>query len=72
MCRQIEKLREENLELVQKLATQEEALRCSHQQLEQRSSECQALTRQLEAALLDVKQQVQCYSLSINYQFTLR
>uniref|UniRef100_H3DBJ6 Outer dense fiber protein 2-like n=1 Tax=Tetraodon nigroviridis TaxID=99883 RepID=H3DBJ6_TETNG len=55
---QIERLRDENLELVQKLATQEEALRCSHQQLEQRSSDCQALTRQLEAALLDVKQQV--------------
>lgn len=55
-------MREENLELVHKLATQEEALRCSHQQLEQRSSDYQALSRQLEATLLDVKQQVQCYS----------
>lgn len=58
----MENLRQENLELVQKLGTQEEALRCSHRQLEQRSLECQALSRQLEAALLDVKQQVQSYS----------
>ncbi|TWW73756.1 Outer dense fiber protein 2-like [Takifugu flavidus] len=58
VCRQMENLRQENLELVRKLGTQEEAFRCSNRQLEQRTSECQALRRQLEEALLDVKQQV--------------
>ncbi|XP_056913139.1 outer dense fiber protein 2-like isoform X3 [Takifugu flavidus] len=56
--KQMENLRQENLELVRKLGTQEEAFRCSNRQLEQRTSECQALRRQLEEALLDVKQQV--------------
>ncbi|KAM7400419.1 hypothetical protein PAMA_004892 [Pampus argenteus] len=51
-------LHQENLELVRKLAAQEEAFGYSNRQLDQRSSECQALSRQLEAALSDVKQQV--------------
>lgn len=45
--------------LVQRLTDQEEALSYSNRQLDQRSSECQALSRQMEAALSDVKQQVQ-------------
>ncbi|KAM6989917.1 protein BCAP-like isoform 1-T1 [Tautogolabrus adspersus] len=56
--KQMEKLQQENLELVRRLAAQEEALTYSNRQLDQRSSECQALSRQLEAALSDVKQQV--------------
>ncbi|KAG7454153.1 hypothetical protein JOB18_030326 [Solea senegalensis] len=56
--RQMDKLQQENLELVRRLAAQEEALSYSNRQLDQRSSESQALGRQLEAALLDVKQQV--------------
>lgn len=59
VCRQIDKLQQENLELVRRLAAQEEALGYSNRQLEQRMSECQALSRQLEAALAHVKQQVQ-------------
>lgn len=57
--RQMDKLQQENLELVRRLAAQEEALSYSNRQLDQRSSECQALSRQLEAALSDVRQQVQ-------------
>ncbi|XP_069548372.1 outer dense fiber protein 2-like isoform X1 [Brachyistius frenatus] len=56
--RKMDKLKQENLDLVQRLAAQEEALSYSNRQLDQRSSECQALSRQLEAALSDVKQQV--------------
>ncbi|XP_051258328.1 outer dense fiber protein 2-like isoform X2 [Dicentrarchus labrax] len=56
--KEMEKLQQENLELVRRLAAQEEALGYSNRQLDQRSSECQALSRQLEAALSDVKQQV--------------
>ncbi|XP_069367053.1 outer dense fiber protein 2-like isoform X2 [Paralichthys olivaceus] len=56
--KQMERLQQENLELVRRLAAQEEALSYSNQQLDQRSSESQALTRQLEAALSDVQQQV--------------
>lgn len=59
VCRQVDKLQQENLVLIQRLAAQEEALSYSNQQLDQRSSECRALSRQLEAALSDVKQQVQ-------------
>lgn len=59
ICRQMDKLQQENLELVRKLAAQEEALGYSTRQLDQRSAECQALNRQLEAALSDVRQQVQ-------------
>ncbi|XP_044074818.1 outer dense fiber protein 2-like isoform X2 [Siniperca chuatsi] len=56
--KQMDKLHQENLELVRRLAAQEEALSYSNRQLDQRSSESQALSRQLEAALSDVKQQV--------------
>uniref|UniRef100_A0A3Q3K8J0 Outer dense fiber protein 2-like n=1 Tax=Monopterus albus TaxID=43700 RepID=A0A3Q3K8J0_MONAL len=56
--KQIDELQQENLELIRRLAAQEEALSYSKKQLDQRSSECQALSRQLEAALSDVKQQV--------------
>ncbi|XP_039998789.1 outer dense fiber protein 2-like [Xiphias gladius] len=56
--KQMDKLQQDNLELVRRLAAQEEALSYSNRQLDQRSSECQALSRQLEAALADVKQQV--------------
>lgn len=59
VCRQVEKLQQENMELVRSLAAQEEALAYSNRQLDQRSSECLALSRQLEAALADVRQQVQ-------------
>lgn len=52
------------MELVRRLAAQEEALSYSNRQLDQRSAECQALSRQLEAALSDVKQQVQQMSVS--------
>uniref|UniRef100_A0A8D3DVK3 Outer dense fiber protein 2-like n=1 Tax=Scophthalmus maximus TaxID=52904 RepID=A0A8D3DVK3_SCOMX len=55
---QMDKLQQENLELVRRLAAQEEALSYSNRQLDQRSSECQALSRQLEAAISDVRQQV--------------
>ncbi|XP_030608267.1 outer dense fiber protein 2 isoform X1 [Archocentrus centrarchus] len=56
--KEMDKLQQENLELVRRLAAQEEALSYSNRQLDQRSSECQALSRQLEAALADVRQQV--------------
>ncbi|RVE61905.1 hypothetical protein OJAV_G00176470 [Oryzias javanicus] len=56
--KQMDRLQQENLELVRKLAYQEEALSYSKGQLDQRASECQALNRQLEAALSDVRQQV--------------
>lgn len=59
VCRQVEKLQQENMELVRSLAAQEEALAYSNRQLDQRSSECLTLSRQLEAALADVRQQVQ-------------
>lgn len=55
----MDRLQQENEELIRRLAAQEEALSYSNQQLDQRSSECQALSRQLEAALSDVRQQVQ-------------
>ena len=54
----MEELQQENLELVRRLAAQEEALGYSNRQLDQRSSDCQALSRQLEAALSDVRLQV--------------
>lgn len=54
----MDELKQENLELVRKLAAQEEALSYSSRQLDQRSAECQALNRQLEAALADVREQV--------------
>ncbi|XP_022046851.2 outer dense fiber protein 2-like isoform X2 [Acanthochromis polyacanthus] len=56
--RKMENVQQENLELVRRLAAQEEALSYSNRQLDHRSSECQALSRQLEAALSDVRQQV--------------
>ncbi|XP_070775004.1 outer dense fiber protein 2-like [Enoplosus armatus] len=56
--KQMDTLQQENLELVRRLAAQEEALSYSNRQLDHRSSESQALSRQLEAALSDVKQQV--------------
>ncbi|XP_074543934.1 protein BCAP-like isoform X2 [Halichoeres trimaculatus] len=56
--KKMEKLQQENLELVRRLAAQEEALSYSNRQLDQRTSESQALSRQLEAALSDVRQQV--------------
>ncbi|XP_004079546.1 outer dense fiber protein 2 isoform X2 [Oryzias latipes] len=56
--KQMDRLQQENLELVRRLAYQEEALSYSKGQLDQRSSECQTLNRQLEAALSDVRQQV--------------
>ncbi|XP_075877791.1 outer dense fiber protein 2-like isoform X2 [Nelusetta ayraudi] len=55
---QLENLQQENLELVRSLAAQEEAVAYSNRQLDQRSTECQAFSRQLEAALVDVRQQV--------------
>lgn len=51
-------MQQENQELVHKLIGQEEALQYSSRSLEQRSTECQALNRQLEATLADVRQQV--------------
>lgn len=45
--------------LVRSLAAQEETVAYSNRQLDQRSSECQAFSRQLDAALVDVRQQVQ-------------
>lgn len=56
--KQMEELHGENQELVRRLAGQEEALHYSSRQLEQRSADCQALNRQLEAAVADVRQQV--------------
>ncbi|XP_029309715.1 LOW QUALITY PROTEIN: outer dense fiber protein 2-like [Cottoperca gobio] len=56
--KKMDTLQQENLELVRRLAAQEEGVSYSNRQLDRRSSECQALSRQLEAALSDVKQQV--------------
>ncbi|KAJ8366638.1 hypothetical protein AAFF_G00348160 [Aldrovandia affinis] len=56
--RRVEEVELENRELVHKLSGQEEALQYSSGQLQQRSSECLSLTRQLENALADVKQQI--------------
>lgn len=57
-CRQVDKLVQENMELMRRLTAQEEALSYSNRQLQQQSAESQALGRQLEAALSDVAQQV--------------
>lgn len=65
VCRKMDQLHQENLELVRKLAAQEEAFSYSDRQLDQRSTECKALSRQLEAALSDVKQQVQLLLLEL-------
>lgn len=54
----MDRLQQENSELIRRLSTQEEAVGYSNRQLDQRSSECQALGRQLDATLSDVKQQV--------------
>eukprot|EP00063_Salmo_salar_P021159 XP_013995994.1 PREDICTED: outer dense fiber protein 2-like isoform X1 [Salmo salar] len=56
--KQMEELQGENQGLVRRLAGQEDALRYSSRHLEQRSADCQALNRELEAALADVRQQV--------------
>ncbi|XP_043989948.1 outer dense fiber protein 2-like isoform X2 [Gambusia affinis] len=56
--RKVDQMQRENLELVRKLAAQDEALSYSNRQLHQRSSECEALNRQLEAALSDVREQL--------------
>ncbi|MEQ2172361.1 hypothetical protein GOODEAATRI_020273 [Goodea atripinnis] len=48
----------EKSESVKQLQFKEEALSYGNRQLDQRSSECQALNRQLEAALSDVREQV--------------
>ncbi|XP_041958406.1 outer dense fiber protein 2-like isoform X3 [Alosa alosa] len=56
--KRMEEAHAENRELVHRLGAQEEALHYSSRQLEQRSAECQALSRQLETALTDVRLQV--------------
>ncbi|XP_048845762.1 protein BCAP-like isoform X2 [Brienomyrus brachyistius] len=56
--RRVEELQQENTELVCRLANQEEALRYGETEQERRSAECASLSRQLEAALADVRQQV--------------
>ncbi|XP_063075450.1 outer dense fiber protein 2-like isoform X2 [Engraulis encrasicolus] len=56
--KRMEEAHAENRELVHRLAAQEEALHYSGRQLDQRSAEGQALSRQLETALTDVKMQV--------------
>ncbi|KAM8850349.1 outer dense fiber protein 2-like isoform 1-T2 [Spinachia spinachia] len=56
--KRVDTLQRENLELVRRLACQEESLSYSHLQLDPRPPEGQALSRQLEAALSDVRQQV--------------
>ncbi|KAM9720020.1 outer dense fiber protein 2-like isoform 1-T1 [Menidia menidia] len=56
--KKMEELQQENLELIRRLAAREEALSYSNQQLTQRSAECQALSRQLGAAIADVREQV--------------
>ncbi|XP_041132920.1 protein BCAP-like isoform X1 [Polyodon spathula] len=56
--RKIEDVQSENQKLVQQLSRQEEALHYSGKQLEERSAQSLALTRQLEAALADVRKQV--------------
>ncbi|KAF3858112.1 hypothetical protein F7725_011313 [Dissostichus mawsoni] len=54
----MDKLQQENLELVRRLAAQEESVSYSSRQLDQRSAESQAISRQLENALSDVRLQV--------------
>ncbi|XP_023674645.2 outer dense fiber protein 2-like isoform X2 [Paramormyrops kingsleyae] len=56
--RRAEEVQQENTELVRRLASQEEALRYGETEQERRSAECASLSRQLEAALADVRQQV--------------
>ncbi|XP_034039250.1 outer dense fiber protein 2-like isoform X1 [Thalassophryne amazonica] len=56
--KKIDELQQENQELVLRLAAREEALTCSNRELEQRSSECQTLSRQLDTVLSDAKLQV--------------
>ncbi|XP_067109475.1 protein BCAP-like isoform X2 [Osmerus mordax] len=56
--KRMDDMQQENQELLHKLIGQEEALQYSSRSLEQRSAECQALNRQLEATLADVRQQV--------------
>ncbi|KAK7945489.1 hypothetical protein WMY93_001217 [Mugilogobius chulae] len=54
----MDSLQQENAELIRRLGHQEEAVGLSNRELEQRSSECHALGRQLDSALSDVKEQV--------------
>ncbi|XP_033837814.1 outer dense fiber protein 2-like isoform X2 [Periophthalmus magnuspinnatus] len=54
----MDSLQQENSELIRRLGRQEEAVGFSNRQLDQRSSECHALSRQLDSALSDIKQQV--------------
>ncbi|XP_055007546.1 outer dense fiber protein 2-like isoform X2 [Boleophthalmus pectinirostris] len=54
----MDSLQQENTELIQRLGRQEEAVGISNRQLDQRSSECHALSRQLDSALSDVTQRV--------------
>nr|XP_046178010.1 protein BCAP-like isoform X1 [Oncorhynchus gorbuscha] len=56
--KQMEELQGENQGLVRRLAGQEDALHYSSRHLEQRSADCHALNRELEAALADIRQQV--------------
>ncbi|XP_029498854.1 outer dense fiber protein 2-like isoform X2 [Oncorhynchus nerka] len=56
--KQMEELQGENQGLVRRLAGQEDTLHYSSSYLEQRSADCHALNRELEAALADVRHQV--------------
>ncbi|XP_064416183.1 outer dense fiber protein 2 isoform X2 [Latimeria chalumnae] len=56
--RKLEEVTSQNRKLVEKLAKQEESLHHNELQFKERSKECSALTRQLEAALVDVRKKV--------------
>ncbi|XP_036409801.1 outer dense fiber protein 2-like [Megalops cyprinoides] len=58
MQRRMEEVQLENRELIHRLSVQEEALQYSGRLVEQRSADCHTLTRQLETALTDVRQEV--------------
>ncbi|XP_053739545.1 outer dense fiber protein 2-like isoform X1 [Synchiropus splendidus] len=60
--RRMELLCQEKCELERSLRAQEEAQSHSTKQLDERAATCQSLSRQLEAALLDVKHQVDAVS----------
>ncbi|KAM8839576.1 protein BCAP-like isoform 2-T2 [Synchiropus picturatus] len=60
--RRMELLCQEKCELERSLRAQEEAQSLSTKQLDERAATCQSLSRQLEAALLDVKHQVDAVS----------
>lgn len=57
-CRKVEDMRLENKEMSQALSSKEAGIRGVQQQLEEKSSECSVLSRQLQQTVDDAQRQV--------------